>query len=135
MSRLSKKTFFHVLLPLLIGYFIYFFFRPNYWFVEIINKREGLINISDANWFQQLLIFSGADFCWAYSLSSALFIWSKWQGQKIRIFPVFTFFIIIFSEAVQYFFSQNFTFDWMDMLAAVLAFALSYIIIFRNVEN
>lgn len=134
MTNLNKKIVLHVLLPLLLGYFIYFFFRPHFWFIEIIDNRESLINISNLNWLQKIVIFSGSDFCWAYSLSSALFIWHQWQKNKISFFPLIILFVVIFSEAIQWS-SPKFTFDWGDMLAAILAFILSYIIIFKNAKG
>lgn len=135
MNSVSRQLFIHAILPLIAGFLIYFFFRPNVWFVQFFDKRESLISFSQMNQFQKLLIFSGPDFCWTYSLSSALFIWGNWQGQNLKYFPAFVFFLIVLSELGQLFIPKNFTFDWFDIFAALLAFLLSYLLTYRNAKD
>ena len=135
MNYVLKQILIHVLLPLIAGLLIYFFFRPDVWFMQFFDKREALISFYQINRFQKLLIFSGPDFCWAYSLASALFIWEKWQGRFLKYFPTFVFFLIVLSELGQLFISKIFTFDWFDVVAALIAFALSYLLVYRNVKK
>ena len=132
MKPVSRQLLFHVALPLIFGFLIYFFFRPNVWLVQFLEKRNPLISLSEMNQFQKLLFFSGPDFCWAYSLSSALFIWHKWLKRPPKHFAYPVFSLVVLSELLQILLTSNFTFDWLDMIAAILAFALSYLIIFRN---
>ena len=110
---------------------IYFFFRPDVVFVQWFSKREPLVPLSQLNKLQQLFIYSGPDFCWSYSLSSALFVWERWQGSWIRFFSLIVLLLILGSELIQFLLTSAFTPDWMDVLAALSAFILSYLLIRR----
>ncbi len=131
MSRSAKRIFLHVLIPLLIGFFIYYFFRPDILFVHWFTKREPVIPLYQLTKLQELFVFSGPDFCWSYSLSSALFTWEKWQGSRIRFFLLLVLFVVTGSELIQFLLTSVFTPDWMDVLAALSAFILSYLLIRR----
>lgn len=135
MKSVIRQFLLHAVVPLVAGFLIYFFLRPNIWFVEFFEKREPMISLAEMNRFQRLLIFSGPDFCWAYSLSSALFIWHKWQNRISNHFAYFVFFLVILSELLQFLLPSKFTLDWFDVIAAILAFALSYLLICRNAKN
>jgi hypothetical protein len=132
MSLFAKRVFLHVLLPLFIGFFIYFFFRPDILFIQWFTNREPAIPLHQLNKLQELFIFSGPDFCWSYSLSSALFIWEKWQGSRIRFFFLVVLLIVTGAELIQYLLASVFTPDWIDVLAALSAFILSYFLIKRQ---
>lgn len=131
MNHSVKRVLLHVLLPLLIGLLIYLFFRPNVAFVQWVSTREPLIPLSQLNKLQQLVIYSGPDFCWSHSLSSALFIWEKLQGSPIRYFALVVLLLVIGSEMIQFLLTSTFTPDWMDVFAALSAFILSYLLIRR----
>lgn len=135
MSRIGKQIFFYVLLPLIIGYFIYFFFRPGYWFVQLLCKREPLVTIHELSLIERIFIFSGSDFCWAFSFSSALFIWENTQYKRFRYLPLLALIIVVGSEFIQHIFNVKFTWDWWDVVAALLAFCLSFVLLRRNNEK
>lgn len=135
MSRIGKQIFFYVFLPLLTGYFIYFFFRPEYWFVKIIEKREAVLNINELSLIEKILIFSGSDFCWAFSFSSALFLWEANQQKRFRFLPVIVLIILVGSELIQPILTAKFTLDWWDVFAALLAFCLSFVLLRRRYEK
>lgn len=129
MNHIGRKIIFYVLLPLVAGFLIYFFFRPSYWFVQWFDKREPLINLDSANLLQKVIFFSGPDFFWAFSISSALIIWEIWQGRSNKYFTLLIFLLVVLSELIQLFFSKGFTFDWVDFIAALAGFWLSYFLI------
>jgi hypothetical protein len=131
MRGLFVKIILHVLLPLIIGYFIYFFLRPGYWFVRLFGERQPLIDTGQLSTFQKNIIFSGPDACWVYSLSSCLFIWEKWNGGTNKFFPALIFLVVILSEFIQLLLAPAFTFDWPDLIAAILGFLMSYLLVFR----
>jgi hypothetical protein len=135
MNPIRRKILFYVLLPLVAGFLIYFFFRPSYWFVQWFEKREPLIDINSANLLQKIIIFSGPDFCWAFSICSALFIWQKSQGRPNKYFIILIFLLVALSELIQFLFSRGFTFDWIDFIAALAGLWLSYFLIGRNEKN
>ncbi len=135
MNSVIRQLLLHTLFPLIIGFLIYFFFRPNVWFVQFLWNKEAMISLTEMNGGQKLLIFSGPDFCWAYSLSSVLFIWHKWQGKPKKYFLFLIFSLIILSELIQVFFHRKFTLDWLDVIAAFLAVVLSYLLNYRNVKT
>ena len=132
MNSVIRQLLLHTLFPLIIGFLIYFFFRPNVWFVQFLWNKEAMISLTEMNGGQKLLIFSGPDFCWAYSLSSALFIWEKWQGSAIRYFPLVVLLLVVGAELIQFVLTSFFTPDWMDIFAALSAFILSYLLIRRQ---
>lgn len=135
MSRIGKQILFYVFLPLLIGYFIYFFFRPNYWFVQLIDRREPLVTLHELSGIEKIFVFSGSDFCWAFSFSSALFIWESTQYQRVRYLPFVVLIIVVGSEFIQHILTADFTLDWWDVFAALLAFCLSFVLLRRNYEK
>lgn len=135
MNFVTRQILFHAVLPLFIGFLIYIFFRPEVWFIQFLQKREPLIILKEMNPLQKLLIFSGPDFCWAYSLSSALLIWYKWMGRTINHFGLLVLILVILSELLQLFFPSIFTFGWFDLIAALLAFTLSYLVICGNEKD
>jgi hypothetical protein len=130
MNTLFKKIILHVILPLLIGFIIYSIARPDNWITQnilsIIFSNKESDNSSPTNWFAIIIVFNGADFCWSYSLTSALLVWKKLAAFKTAFFSVLIFIIILVQELVQYFFPSYFTFDIWDIVAAILAFLLSF---------
>ncbi len=128
MTPLTKRIVLHLLLPLLTGFLIYFFFRPDVAFVKWFCKKEPLIPYSQLNQLQKFLVYSGPDFCWSYSLSSALFLWERWQGRPIRYFPVLVVLLVAGSELIQGSLLKGFTLDVADIGAATAAFLLSLVL-------
>jgi hypothetical protein len=130
MSVLVKKIALHVILPLIIGLIIYVAARPETWLVQkllpfpfsFIDKNRDILF---TDWFMKFIAFNGPDFCWSYSITSALLYWKHFSGIKIPYFPVLIFLLISVQEFVQLLFISHFTFDIMDMGAAVSAFILS----------
>ncbi len=129
MNPLAKSIALHSILPLLIGFLLYFFFRPGVAFIQWIDKREPLLPLHQLNQVQHWLIYSGPDFCWCYSLSAALFTWHQWQKKPVRFFWVFVLLLVVMQEILQGWLLPHFTFDWTDMIAAILAFWLSYLFV------
>lgn len=128
MTPLVKRILWHVVLPLIIGFFIYFFFRPQVAFVQWLGNREPLLPLHQLNQLQQWFIYSGPDLCWCYSLSSALFIWQRWTGNDRWQFAVLVFVLVIGSELLQGWLIPGFTMDIADVVAAILAFSLSFVL-------
>lgn len=128
MTSFAKRTAWHVLLPLIIGFFIYLFFRPDVVFVQWLGHRAPLVPPDRLNQLQQWLIYSGPDLCWCYSLSSALFIWERWTGNSRWQFTVLVFVLVISSELLQGWLIPGFTMDAADIIAAILAFFLSFVL-------
>jgi hypothetical protein len=127
------KITLHVVLPLIIGLIIYIIARPETWLVQKLFPfgppllKNGLA-ISSAGWFIKAIVFNGPDFCWAYSLTSALLFWNYFSGTRPRYFAALVFLLILVQEIVQLLITAHFTFDMMDIVAAVLAFLLSFTI-------
>src|SRR6266496_1237850 len=125
-KKLFGVIFFNVFLPLFIGLIIYLFYRPDL-FPSISFSGHSTVNKIP---LFQLLISSGPDFCWSYSFASALFILNFiFFRSKLLFYIAVT--IIVLAEGVQFFLAPYFTFDWVDMIAAIIAIALSYLILKR----
>ena len=132
MNNVSVRILLHVFLPLFFGFLIYWFYRPNVWIIQILCDRTPLLKVEEMNFFQKLFFFSGTDFCWSYSFTSALIFYNNFQENKIRHFQLVVLFLILTSELVQNFMGEHFTFDWADLFAAFTAFLLSRYLNRRN---
>lgn len=124
---LAIKFLLHVLLPLIIGLFIYVLYRPNVWITRYlslgIDKEYNTENSFIKNWF----IFSGPDFCWAYSFASSVFILNH-SFKFVSHAAVFIFVLLSTeaSEVLQLLLKPNFTFSISDMIAILMACSLSF---------
>jgi hypothetical protein len=123
----AGKIFLHVILPVIAGVMIYVLFRKDTWFHHQLLKAISPKAVFSKGIFTDIIAFNLPDFCWSYSLASALFIWEKWLHTRIRFFTAFVLLLLLVAELIQYFFAPQFTFDWLDLVAAVLAFFLSYL--------
>jgi hypothetical protein len=135
MNALVKRILLHVLLPLLTGFCIYFFFRPGVVFIQWIDIREPLLPLHQLNTVQHWLIYSGTDFCWCYSLSAALFTWYQWQHKPVRFFWGYVLLLLVMQELAQGWLLPQFTFDPGDLIATVLAFCLSCFFTYKNYDK
>jgi hypothetical protein len=123
-KKLLSIIFFNCLLPLLIGFSIYLLFRPNLFpSISFFYRKQGL---KAGNFFLRLLVNNGPDFCWYYSFASALLI-VNFIFFKSKLFTYLTVMLIVSSEMVQIFLPRHFTFDWIDVGAAMVAVTLSYL--------
>jgi hypothetical protein len=119
------------LLPLFLGGLVYIFFRQSGIFglsLKPLHYKDSVL--------PPVLINILPDFCWAFSFSNTLnfFFWqfglSFWKAAAFMLAP------ICFSEFIQLFFPQYFTFDIADLLVEIFAFFLSSIYFHRRVyEN
>lgn len=135
MSSMTRRIIIHCALPLVAGFLIYYYCRPGVWFVQWLGKRAQAPASGDPGAVRELLVYSGPDFLWSYSLASALFTWQLYQGRRSRLFPLWVFLLLTSAELVQGRLLKGFTFSWADLGAAVLAFLLSYWIIYHRHEK
>lgn len=132
MKLFSWQTAFHILLPLIAGITCYILFRKDTWFHRQFFFGQGFPVIESEGTGIRILAFHLPDFCWSYSLAAALFTWKKWSGASIRYFSLLVLLVLMGSELIQILLSGTFTFDWIDVLAAFIAFLLSYYTLFRK---
>ena len=127
---LVVKLLLHVLLPLLIGLIIYVLYRPNVWITRYLNLGIDVpSNTENLSLFEKWLIFSGPDFCWAYSFASLIFILNhslKFMSHGL----VFVFILLLTetSEMLQLLLKPNFTFSISDMLSILVACTLASVL-------
>ncbi len=127
--RYFYKIVLHAIFPLIAGCVIYLYGRHDTW----LNIRLSFPPIWPGNnlqnhWWGRILIYNFPDLLWDYSFASALFIWNKWTATGRKCFPIAVFLLLIISETIQTFLPGIFTFDWLDMLATVLAFFMSFLL-------
>jgi len=126
-SSFLSKAFLFCFIPLLIGGCVYVFFRTG-----------GLLGFSIAgpgridNQLWRGVINVLPDFCWAFSLVNALYLFAAYQQVGFWKTTWFALFLIIISETVQLLLPGSFTFDWFDLFAAIAAFLLSFLYFKRN---
>jgi hypothetical protein len=135
MKKLFTRIIIHCVLPLVAGFLIYYYFRPGVEIIQWFAMRRPVADPVDMNRVQQLLIYSGPDFLWSYSLASALFIWQAAQVSTPRLFPLFVLLLLLAAELAQGWLLPGFTFDWPDLGAAVLAFFLSFYLTHQRHEK
>lgn len=114
-----KLILLYCLLPLIAGALVYFFFRSATFLSSFLGFEK---NIPVKNGVLRLLVFTLPDFCWSYSLASALYLFSHFYERSFKLTAVAILMVLLLSELVQLFFPQRFTFDVYDLAAAVLAF-------------
>lgn len=130
MSRLFKLLL-HIFLPLSAGLLIYILFRHNTWLhSHLFAGFSRFPVIRPDNTLLRVVAYNLPDFCWAYSLAASLFFWQLWTGVNRRVVTIVTFILLAGSEFVQAA-GYGFTFDWLDLTATILAFGLSYTVIYR----
>jgi hypothetical protein len=75
-----------------------FFFRP----AGYLNSFIGVTpKLSVENGWLHQLVFILLDFCWSYSLASALYVLSGFYNLSLRIAPLFILAVLLFSEFIQ----------------------------------
>ena len=142
---MSRLFFSHVLFPLLIGFFIYLFFREDsllfFNWAEKINLYNILIEIRSIfnpnnlvfhNWMTQIL----PDALWCYSYSSFFIIVLNKQIniKNIWLFSI-PFFVAVGFEFFQYFSILKGTFDLYDIFAYLLSVILSLLLLPKKLKK
>lgn len=117
MKKFVLLIFLHCILPLLIGAVVYVFFRVDFF----ANVPKILVQ---QLWIKRFL-FTLPDFCWGYSLASALYLFASAFDVPFKKMACLIFILAPGSELVQIFLPQYFTFDVYDLAATVFAIALS----------
>jgi hypothetical protein len=134
MNKWFKATLLHVVLPLLLGFLIYLLFRTNTWFHQTIIpdwKTQFRFGNSTLN---TIFKFHLPDFCWSYSFTSSLLLWKYWHKIKLTYFEPFILITLTATELIQLFLKPTFTFDWIDLIAAITSFFLSCYLL-KKYEN
>ncbi len=123
----------HVISPLTIGGLCFLFLRSDSSLhVQLFSPDIHLPLIKTKGTLAGLLKFNLPDFCWCYSLAASLFIWKRWWGVAIPLFPVWVLLILAGSELIQLIPGSAFWFDPIDLLAAIIAFGLSCYFLYRQ---
>jgi len=127
-KSLFIKALLHVVIPLLIGFFIYVFYRPNVWVTRNLKLgTDTRSNTENYSFITKWLIFSGPDFCWTYSFASLVFILN--HSLKFMSHGAVFIFILLLTEAsemLQLPLAPNFTFSISDIIAILMACILSF---------
>ena len=119
----------HVMLPLVAGAAIYILFREGTWIHRFLGIKNAIFHPEQPGRLGNFIIYSGPDFLWAYSFTSAMLLW---QSKPLRInifFAGLILLLILLSEGVQILFQSCFRFDLWDLAAAFLGFLLSFFLI------
>jgi|SRR5436190_6621295 hypothetical protein len=120
-KSLFFKILLHVFLPLLVGFFIYIFYRPNVWITRFLNwKFNEQLKAESYSIITRWIIYSGPDFCWAYSFTSAIFILNHlYIRMSQRFMFAFVLVILMVSEIIQLFLKPYFTFSMSDLITVI----------------
>ena len=122
----------HILLPLAAGGMVYLLLRSNSWIhAQLFTPGADLPVIKSQGLLADLLKYNFPDFCWSYALAASLFVWQRWSGYARWWVTVLALLLLIGSEFIQLV-QPGFTFDWKDLVAAFLAFTLSYMGIYLH---
>jgi hypothetical protein len=137
-KKMLKSLFWHCALPMLIGLAVYIFFhKPN------LVIHQWIFNYCPIpNYYVLINKFSIAEFLlnhlpdclWAYSLTYflALFI----SNSFTRLVKAALIIIIVsFTEIIQLFFLNQFTFDWVDLFLSILISCFTLIFWSYEKEN
>lgn len=127
-TAMVKKLLWYCLFPLITGTLIYLFFHPgNLWLHKFVSGITGPL----PNFFYlvrdrpvlHFLLYHLPDACWDFAL--AWFLQEYIIRTKFRFLQAAIIILILsFTETVQLFYPQQFTFDLWDLLIACLIAAL-----------
>lgn len=106
-------------LPLVGGLLIYVFFRTDSYLADLFPaswkwKSGNKILLFVTGWLP--------DFLWSFSFANFLFTYKLSSGFYYNFFVLL---IVLLAELIQFFFNNAFTFDYFDLLAAVIAWLVS----------
>lgn len=113
---MAKRILFLCIFPLFIGSLVYIFFR-----------KDGLLGVSlhvfsiDYTQFWKVIVGTLPDFCWAFSLSNALYLLFGYHHFSFLKGSVLIVSLIVVSECLQIFVPRHFTFDILDLFVDLLA--------------
>lgn len=137
----------HILLPLLLGFGLYVFFRPEVLAVRVVFAALpfDLPQVPEGPWGSTLVIrllrCHAADFLWAYALATALFWAGVRYGYPLGKSIAFSICADLLMELLQITPCLSGTFDPLDIFAQLLGtgiallFAVDYNCIIGFVKN
>lgn len=126
---MKKKVVFYVLMPLLLGGFIYLAARPTA--LTFVNYSPFLWTKSLLNW----VVYNLPDGLWSYAfMSFTLILWQKNDSLNAKLWLIIAFSLGVSLEIGQYFHVISGTFDWFDILT-YLIFNLISIVQFNANKN
>lgn len=135
----NKKTIIllNVIIPILIGAIIYYFFSPNVLFVRYIDDKLGIafhfVNAIDENEVLQFVRYYFLDMLWAYALVFALYgIMDNNSANLVKIFLMTCLFSTVM-ELLQITPLANGTFDMGDVILEMVAEVIAVFIIKKHI--
>ena len=132
--RKQNNLFFmlNIMIPILMGIFIYLFYSPNTIFVKFVNTYINII-IFDRNVFIDILRNYFCDFCWSYSLSFTISYIYKNQLSIITtiVIPVS---VGLCLEILQLTSLTSGTYDLLDIFMESLASVICYLVLKKRNE-
>lgn len=127
--RKQNNLFFmlNIMIPILMGIFIYLFYSPNTIFVKFVNTYINII-IFDRNVFIDILRNYFCDFCWSYSLAFTIsFIYKDSFSLTTSILVPIS--VGIMLEILQLTKIISGTYDILDIISELLACIICYLIL------
>lgn len=139
MRKISKSLFctLNSSISLLIGLFIYCFFRQNTYFHTLIGKigiSFPYVKLPDLIPFDFIKYYL-PDFLWLYSLTFCLFLIFSPTLNKGRIIALFSFLMSVIFELLQQESVISGTADIVDVLAYFTASVLAYAVFKKYIIN
>jgi hypothetical protein len=124
--KFTRVILIHILLPLAVGGLVYLLFRSNSWIhAQLFSPGADLPVIKIHGFLADVLRYNFPDFCWSYALAASMFVWQRWSEYPRKWVTVLALLLLTGSEFIQLV-QPGFTFDWKDLVAAILGFGLSY---------
>lgn len=121
--------FLNVLFPLIVGFSVYVFLKPDTYIYNFIHRIFLLPTYAPTEIFSVCFYNWGCDFLWAYSLNNLLLISLNQFKNTILISSLLTGFVGAFLEFLQLIGSLGGTFDFIDIISEFLAIIISGLII------
>jgi hypothetical protein len=120
---MTKRIIWHCIFPLLIGFSVYLFFhQPNLKLHQWLADSYSFPNFYGYIKNNPIAIFflhHFPDALWNYSLTCFLMLFFS-NTIKINIRAAIIVSLVSLTEIIQVFFSQQLTFDWIDLLLALV---------------
>lgn len=138
MKRIKITIVLNIILPIILGGFVYYLYSPEVWFVEKVDTIIGVeihLSAKRGSFTWEFVRFYLLDMLWAYALVFALFFFMDNNAARLWAIFLLTLSFSCMMEILQLISVVNGTFDIMDIMAMLFAELVAVFVIKRLLKG
>jgi hypothetical protein len=137
-TKKLKLVFWHCAFPMLLGLLLYaFFHKPDLllhkWIYKYCQTPSFFSSINKSS-ITIFLLNHVPDLLWAYSLTFSFLLFIS-NALPAIVKAAFIIIVVSFTEIIQLFFPEQFTFDWVDLFLSIITVVVILIFWPHEKEN